>query len=128
VDESTSPDLNTFDTEHEWRPVDRGLWIRRDAMRQTQSRQVVSLSGEIRLRSADGLADTLEDVVSAGADWLVLDMAGVDSLDPGALRALALVAQDLESRGGRLQVRRPRALAGRSLEMVGLGRLLVHDD
>jgi anti-anti-sigma factor len=123
-----STDLKTFDTEHEWRPVDRGLWIRRDAMRQTQSRQVVSLSGEIRLRSADGLADTLEDVVSAGADWLVLDMAGVDSLDPGALRALALVAQDLESRGGRLQVRRPRALTGRSLEMVGLGRLVMHDD
>ena len=116
------------EAQHVWRAVDRGLWIRNDTTRPPGSHQVVSLSGEIRLRSAEGLADTLADMVSAGADWLVLDMAQVDSLDPGALRALAVVAQELESRGGRLQVRHPRALTGRSLEMVGLGRLLMHDD
>jgi anti-anti-sigma factor len=67
-------------------------------------------------------------MVAAGTDWLVLDMARVDSLDPGALRALAVVAHELESRGGRLQVRHSRGMTGRSLEMVGLGRLLMHDD
>ncbi|MDQ1384814.1 MAG: hypothetical protein QOG65_2193 [Actinomycetota bacterium] len=111
-----------------WRPVDRGLWIRNDTAQPPPSRQVVSLSGEIRLRSVRGLAETLEDMVAAGTDWLVLDMARVDSLDPGALRALAVVAHELESRGGRLQVRHSRDMTGRSLEMVGLGRLLMHDD
>jgi anti-sigma B factor antagonist len=124
----TWTDLPQAEARRPWRLVDRDLWIREDGIEQSGAHQKASLSGELHLHVTRELADTLEEIVKRGARWLVLDIAGVTSLDPAAAGALAVVASSLESSGGRLKVRHARPRIGRSLEIVGLGRLLTHDD
>jgi anti-anti-sigma factor len=108
--------------------IGRGLRSDGEAIERSGSARELSLDGEITLRYASALADMLKDIIAGGTDSLVLDVGRVDYFDPEVMPTLALIAHDLERRGGRLRVRHPRDVIRRSFEMLGLGRLIVHDD
>ena len=113
---------------HPWRCVDRGLWIRKEGSGLPSAYREASLRGALQVQSTDRLAQALEEIMDEGAEWLVLDMTRVASFDPAAARALAATASYLENRGGWLKLRHPRRHIGQALEIVGLGRLVMHDD
>jgi anti-anti-sigma factor len=80
---------------------------------------VVIVTGEVDLATAPILADRLAEVLDAGPETLILDLAGVSFMDSQALRVIAHARQRL---GEEAQVilRRPSPLARRILSVTGM--------
>ncbi len=80
---------------------------------------VVSLEGDLALESAPQLKSTLYDLVAAGRDRLVLDLAGVEFMDSTALGVMIGVQRRFAGEE-RLAIASPRPPVLRVLELSGL--------
>jgi anti-sigma B factor antagonist len=80
---------------------------------------VVSLEGDLALESAPQLKSTLYDLVAAGRDRLVLDLAGVEFMDSTALGVMIGIQRRF-STDERLALAAPQPPVLRVLELSGL--------
>ena len=94
---------------------------------------VLAIDGEIGVRSAPQLAVFFDAVTASGYPSVVLDLAGMDSIDAAGLTVIVCAASGLIASGGQLTVRSSLSeiawvldsswLAGLiSLELAGLSR------
>jgi anti-anti-sigma factor len=80
---------------------------------------VISLDGDLALESAPHLKSTLSDLVAAGRDRLVLDLAEVPFMDSTALGVMIGVQRRFAG-GERLAIAAPTPPVLRVLELTGL--------
>ena len=84
---------------------------------------VLTISGEIDTSSAPTLHDKVSELL-AGKDedgmLLVMDLSRVEFVDSSGLRVIVAVANEMERRGGRLELDGLSAAARRILELTGL--------
>ena len=77
---------------------------------------VVALTGKLALgHESQRIESLIEDLVRKGSRRIVLDMAGVDSIDSAGIGMVALAAGKLREAGGKLGVVAPE---GRVLQML----------
>jgi len=84
---------------------------------------VLVLSGQIDLDTAPEVRTALQQVRDAGANTIVVDMAGVEFLDSVGISVLIAARQRLVDDGGGLVVRSPSRPVRRTLEVAGLREL-----
>ncbi len=83
---------------------------------------VLTLSGEVDSSTSPVLQAKAEELISgsAGAVLLVMDLSRVEFVDSSGLRVIVSLGNELESRGGRLELSGLSAAARRILELTGL--------
>ncbi|WP_433323901.1 STAS domain-containing protein [Spirillospora sp. CA-294931] len=86
---------------------------------------VVTLAGEIDLRSADALRDRLVELHGSGFRRLVVDFGEVLFCDASGLGALVAVHNRISERGGEIRLARVRAAQRRLLRITRLHRLFA---
>lgn len=89
---------------------------------------VVTIDGEIDLRTADTLRAELFALHAAGRRSLVLDFAGVRFCDASGLSALVAAHNRVTREGGRIRLARVRPQQRRLLSITGLDRLFPSYD
>jgi anti-sigma B factor antagonist len=90
--------------------------------------EVVRVSGEIDIRTAPELRDSLAGVLDAGADKVVVDLEGVEFLDSTALSVMVGAHKRLVRKGSGLVLVCTREPILRVLTVTGLSRVFtVHD-
>lgn len=83
----------------------------------------VRVSGDVDVGEAEVLLDVLVPLVSGGGD-IDLDLGGVTFLGSSGLRAVVAAMRAGEPTGARLRVVSASRIAGRVLELTGMGVLL----
>jgi anti-anti-sigma factor len=86
---------------------------------------LIELRGNIDAESVSALARVFDELIGTGATSLSVDMSAIESVDSAGARAFALIANALETRGGRFRLRNVPSSAARLLRTTGLGRLLI---
>jgi len=84
------------------------------------TRATIWVAGELDLATRGELASALRAAQAAGALDLCLDLRAVDFLDAGSIGLLLGARQELEARGGSLQVRAASPPVLRVLEVLDL--------
>lgn len=79
----------------------------------------VTLTGELDITSAPGLAERLLKVVDAGPERLVLDLGGLVFVDVAGGRALDCAHKAAQAAGCPVIVRWPRPCASRVIQLAG---------
>ena len=87
------------------------------------SATVLTVTGEVDLRTAPELRTLIDRVLDEGASRLVVDLAGVDFLDSTGLSVLVGAHKRLARTGGRLVVANPPEIVSRVLSITGLDRV-----
>ena len=82
------------------------------------------LSGQLREADISALAAALEPLVRAGAGTVVLDLAGLDSIEAGGFGAIVRAARRLQLAGRELVIRSPQSATYEILESIGLTEVL----
>lgn len=88
------------------------------------SRAEVRLAGEIDVATAPTLRDAIHQVVDAGVERIVVDLAAVTFLDSFAINAIEEVRLRADVQPDRIVVVNPSPLAARIFEIVGLAELV----
>jgi anti-anti-sigma factor len=88
-------------------------------------RYLAVVRGDVDVAGATALTSVLSPLVDAGARWLRCEMAAVGFFGAAGARALARLAEDLESQDGWLTVERPSRSVRRVLALTGLWPLLA---
>ena len=92
-------------------------------VRDLPDKHVVALHGELDVASADGLADAL--VEEAGL-VLVVDLSDLTFMDCSGIAALVAARSRIRSSGlGQFVLTRPGVIVRKTLEIVGLGALIM---
>jgi len=83
---------------------------------------VVTLSGEVDSSTAPLLQAKAEELITTTSDGvlLLMDLSRVEFVDSSGLRVIVSLGNELESRGGRLELTGLSAAARRILELTGL--------
>ena len=84
---------------------------------------VVALRGEADRATLHVVVETLSGVIADRAGDIVVDLAQLEFMDTAALRAVLRTREALEGTGRHLTLRSPSRIAGRLLEVFGLGHL-----
>jgi anti-sigma B factor antagonist len=79
----------------------------------------LTLRGELDQSTTETLRTAIDDLITDGARFIVLDLADVSFLDSTGLRAILAAAQTLRDRDGRLTCEGLSGAAGRVLELTG---------
>ncbi len=90
-----------------------------------EGRHVVAVRGEIDLFTAPELKKTLADAIENGATKVVVDLSETTFLDSSGLGALVWAQHRLQAAGGDLVAIDPNAAVTPTLEVTGVGRLLL---
>jgi anti-sigma B factor antagonist len=80
---------------------------------------IVALCGELDVTDAAGVAAVLAGIL-AGRPNIIIDLAGLEFIDCGGLRALAGVREQARRAGGDLLLAAPQRLVLRVLALTGL--------
>jgi anti-sigma B factor antagonist len=89
---------------------------------------VVEVRGVLDLASEPAFRQTLQEVIDAGTDRLVVDLGGVRLMDSSALGTLVLMFKVLNEAGGRLCLAAPRQLVRTVLSMTSVDQVIkVYD-
>lgn len=81
---------------------------------------VVSVAGDIDLRSCRKLREELTGLIEGGVTSVVVDLAHMDFVDSTGLDVLVGAQKRLRQRGGELVLRSPRPAARKVLEITRL--------
>lgn len=88
---------------------------------------VLAVRGEVNISSAPKLGAFFAAVIASGYRSVVLDLAGLDLMDPAGLRVIAYAASCLVAAGGELTIRSPSTMVTRTLDISWLGGLVRLD-
>lgn len=91
----------------------------------SQEHVVVSVHGEVDRFSAERLTEHLDFVLEQGVQPIVVDLAGVEMIDLGGLRALLAAHQRAAACGGSVTIRGASPTVVRTLSVTGLGHVLL---
>jgi anti-sigma B factor antagonist len=80
----------------------------------------ITVTGDIDMSSAAALDEVLDDVLDAGASFVVLDLSAVSFLDSSGLRSIVRASRALAERDGQLTCAGLSGAASRVLEISGL--------
>jgi anti-anti-sigma factor len=94
------------------------------ALRAPVPGQVLALTGRLDVASAADVRLALADAVDAGAGDLVLDLAGLEALDPTGLGVLVGAHRRAGRNGRTLVLRDTPPMVGRLLRRTRLDRVL----
>jgi len=83
-------------------------------------RKVLTVSGAIDVQSRDRLGAAGREVLTGGADALVLDLAKVTFIDSTGIGTLIELGHDAEDADAALVIRNPSARVTRILQLTGL--------
>lgn len=84
---------------------------------------VVRPVGDVDTATVDQLRNTIDDQVGHGAQYVVLDLAGVDFLGSAGLALLVSQREAALARAGALRIAAAPRAASRPLELTGLAEL-----
>jgi anti-anti-sigma factor len=98
--------------------------IRSVAITDCDRRRVVALHGDFDYDTKDALGRILANAIEATAGDIVVDLAGVDSIDAGTIGVLVRYRQQLRDDSRDLVVRAPSLFIGRLLNLCGLDDLI----
>jgi anti-sigma B factor antagonist len=92
--------------------------------------KLLKIRGRITLGvGVDRLRDTLEDLLVAGSNQWVLDIADVGMIDSSGIGLLVRYLTAAKQQGGALKLLNPTKFAMQSLKMIGVLNLFeVYDD
>jgi anti-sigma B factor antagonist len=92
--------------------------------------KLLKIRGRITLGvGVDRLRDTLEDLLVAGSNQWVLDIADVGMIDSSGIGLLVRYLTAAKQQGGALKLLHPTKFAMQSLKMIGVLNLFeVYDD
>jgi anti-sigma B factor antagonist len=91
--------------------------------------RVVSVAGEIDIRSAPQLRERLNEVLDEGGTKLIVDLEGVDFMDSTALSVMVGAHKRLQRSGAGLVLVCTRPQLLRVLDLTGLARVFsVHPE
>jgi len=92
--------------------------------------KLLKIRGRITLGlGVDRLRDTLQDLLVAGSNQWVLDIADVGMIDSSGIGLLVRYLTAAKQQGGALKLLNPTKFAMQSLKMIGLLNLFeVYDD
>lgn len=91
----------------------------------TSGWNVLVLAGELDVASQPRLADAVEDVIAAGANHLVIDMAHATLVDSVGLGSLVSALRRLQEAGGDLRLTGIRPNVARVLAITQLDRVFA---
>lgn len=86
--------------------------------------QVLALPEELCIAEIRGVRGRIDEAVASGARRLVLDLTATDLVTAAALRVFESTERRLTGLGGALNLRNPRPLPLRVLQITGFDRLL----
>lgn len=82
---------------------------------------LVQLRGPLRMGEAvDGLRQAMEEVVSSGGHYVVINLAEVPMIDSSGIGLLVRFLTSTKERGGSIKLLSPSTFAVRTLKMVGV--------
>ena len=84
----------------------------------------ITLSGRVNLSSAGKLADAVDHAVAEGQARIVLDLAGVPTMDSTGLGALVTACRAARQAGGDLRIVKARPAVRELLERTNVARVL----
>ena len=82
---------------------------------------VVAFQGELTIKEAPDLRETLLSAIRSGAAVVVVDLAEVSFIDQTAMGVVIGARNRLLSSGGDLRLAAPQAKVTRVIELLGLG-------
>jgi anti-sigma B factor antagonist len=86
---------------------------------------VLTITGDLDLVTAPQLDDWFDRLVAAGADTVVIDLAGVGFVDSSGVRTLITGHKALHQASARLVVRAPSPSTRRLFDVTGLSAVLA---
>lgn len=89
-----------------------------------ESGAVVILSGEADATNVAELSAALTAQLAAGPSRLTVDVSGLRSADPAAIRAVVLAGLLLKDHGGQLRLVHPQPAVAQALNLLGVGQLI----
>jgi anti-anti-sigma factor len=107
-----------------WYQLGDELWFRGDADPR-DGWAGGELRGKLDAFDPDELIHAVSTLLDADVRSIHIDIQEISTLDPSSARSLALAARAAEARGGRLTVRNATESVTTTLEIIGLGRLLL---
>lgn len=84
----------------------------------------IALAGRVNLNSAGQLADAVDRAVAEGEPRIVLDLAGVPTMDSTGLGALVTACRAARQAGGDLRIVKARPAVRELLERTNVVRVL----
>jgi anti-sigma B factor antagonist len=98
------------------------------AVERTDRNLRLTARGEVDLASAPELEAHLRSVERADADWVVVDLSGVEFMDSSGLHVLLAARKRLAEQGRTLSISGVRAQVRRLMELSGTMRLFPVTD
>jgi anti-sigma B factor antagonist len=89
---------------------------------------VIVVTGELDLASVERFSQQLAEVVDLGPERVVIDLSATTFLDCRGARPIAEARRRLPAEHCQMVLRRPRPLARRVLEVMGLAGTCVIED
>ncbi|WP_030345934.1 STAS domain-containing protein [Streptomyces sp. NRRL S-1022] len=87
-------------------------------------RRLVTVSGQLDLHTAQGLADALEPLLGGRDQAVLVDLSGVTFLDSTGLTCLITAYRTARTTGARLALIAPSAPVRTMLELTGVDQVL----
>jgi anti-sigma B factor antagonist len=84
------------------------------------STPVIILSGELDLTNAERVQSAIEEMLTDGAERLVVETSGLQFMDSSGLAVLAFVARKVPV----IELRDPSPIVRRLVELTGLAQIL----
>jgi len=88
------------------------------------SNPMLELRGELDMSSADGLRDTVDEIVGSKPQKMVFDLAGLSFMDSSGIAVLVYAA----NRVGTIELRHVQPIIRRIVEASGLSGILRLDE
>jgi anti-sigma B factor antagonist len=91
--------------------------------------QVMEIVGRLDNANTPRLVEAVNDALSSGRSYLVLDLNGVDYMNSAGLRQLVRILERVRNQGGILYITNPSERVNKLLELVGLDSVIeIHTD
>ena len=89
---------------------------------------VVEITGRLSLgNSLISVESLIRRLVEEGAQKVVIDLVGLNSIDSSGIGLLVTCSGDMEQRGGQIRIAGPQGTVARALELVHVDRITAVD-